>query len=63
MLVCCYTNHALDQFLEDLVKQGVPRATLYAQVPSLRRALKAWRSQLTPLGIGLAKTIGRRSTP
>ena len=24
VLVCCYTNHALDQFLEDLVKQGIP---------------------------------------
>jgi hypothetical protein len=24
MLVCCYTNHALDQFLEDLLKQGIP---------------------------------------
>ena len=24
ILVCCYTNHALDQFLEDLVEQGVP---------------------------------------
>ena len=24
VLVCCYTNHALDQFLEDLLKQGIP---------------------------------------
>ena len=24
VLVCCYTNHALDQFLEDLVRQGIP---------------------------------------
>ena len=24
ILVCCYTNHALDQFLEDLVKRGIP---------------------------------------
>ena len=24
MLVCCYTNHALDQFLEDLLGQGIP---------------------------------------
>ena len=23
-MVCCYTNHALDQFLEDLVKRGIP---------------------------------------
>ena len=23
-MVCCYTNHALDQFLEDLLKNGVP---------------------------------------
>ena len=25
VLVCCYTNHAFDQFLEDLLKQGIPR--------------------------------------
>jgi len=24
VLVCCYTNHALDQFLEDLLGQGIP---------------------------------------
>ena len=24
ILVCCYTNHALDQFLEDLLNQGIP---------------------------------------
>ena len=24
VLVCCYTNHALDQFLEDLLEQGIP---------------------------------------
>ncbi|TFY66383.1 hypothetical protein EVG20_g4700 [Dentipellis fragilis] len=24
ILVCCYTNHALDQFLEDLLKIGIP---------------------------------------
>ncbi|KAF9791979.1 P-loop containing nucleoside triphosphate hydrolase protein [Thelephora terrestris] len=24
VLVCCFTNHALDQFLEDLLKQGIP---------------------------------------
>lgn len=23
-MVCCYTNHALDQFLEDLLRQGIP---------------------------------------
>lgn len=28
ILVCCYTNHALDQFLEDLLKQGIPEATV-----------------------------------
>lgn len=28
MLVCCYTNHALDQFLEDLLKQGVPQSRI-----------------------------------
>ena len=25
IVVCCYTNHALDQFLEDLLKQGIPK--------------------------------------
>jgi hypothetical protein len=24
VLVCCYTNHALDQFIEDLLAQGIP---------------------------------------
>ncbi|PCH37262.1 hypothetical protein WOLCODRAFT_34503, partial [Wolfiporia cocos MD-104 SS10] len=24
ILVVCYTNHALDQFLEDLLKSGIP---------------------------------------
>ncbi|KAI0310251.1 P-loop containing nucleoside triphosphate hydrolase protein [Amylostereum chailletii] len=24
ILVCCYTNHALDQFLEDLIEIGIP---------------------------------------
>ena len=28
MLVCCYTNHALDQFLEDLVGQGIPEGDI-----------------------------------
>ena len=26
IVVCCYTNHALDQFLEDLLKQGIPES-------------------------------------
>ncbi|KAI5828139.1 P-loop containing nucleoside triphosphate hydrolase protein [Schizophyllum commune Tattone D] len=25
ILVCCYTNHALDQFLEDVIASGIPR--------------------------------------
>ncbi|KAF8523225.1 P-loop containing nucleoside triphosphate hydrolase protein [Gautieria morchelliformis] len=25
ILVCCYTNHALDQFLEDLMNVGIPK--------------------------------------
>ena len=28
ILVCCYTNHALDQFLEDLMKIGIPPSNI-----------------------------------
>lgn len=28
ILVCCYTNHALDQFLEDLLDIGIPESSL-----------------------------------
>ena len=28
ILVCCYTNHALDQFLEDLMKIGIPSSSI-----------------------------------
>ncbi|KAI0067131.1 P-loop containing nucleoside triphosphate hydrolase protein [Artomyces pyxidatus] len=28
ILVCCYTNHALDQFLEDLLNIGIPSSSL-----------------------------------
>lgn len=28
ILVCCYTNHALDQFLEDLLDIGIPEASI-----------------------------------
>ncbi|KAI0050262.1 P-loop containing nucleoside triphosphate hydrolase protein [Auriscalpium vulgare] len=28
ILVCCYTNHALDQFLEDLLDIGIPQGSL-----------------------------------
>ena len=28
ILVCCYTNHALDQFLEDLIKIGIPASNI-----------------------------------
>lgn len=28
ILVCCYTNHALDQFLEDLIKIGIPLSSI-----------------------------------
>ena len=28
ILVCCYTNHALDQFLEDLMKIGIPSSSM-----------------------------------
>ncbi|KAI0085776.1 P-loop containing nucleoside triphosphate hydrolase protein [Irpex rosettiformis] len=28
ILVCCYTNHALDQFLEDLMDIGIPSTSL-----------------------------------
>ena len=28
ILVCCYTNHALDQFLEDLMKIGIPQSSI-----------------------------------
>ena len=28
ILVICYTNHALDQFLEDLINIGIPRSEI-----------------------------------
>lgn len=28
ILVCCYTNHALDQFLEDLLDNGIPQHSI-----------------------------------
>ncbi|KZV71056.1 P-loop containing nucleoside triphosphate hydrolase protein [Peniophora sp. CONT] len=28
ILVCCYTNHALDQFLEDLLDIGIPESSI-----------------------------------
>jgi hypothetical protein len=28
ILVCCYTNHALDQFLEDIMKIGIPPSSI-----------------------------------
>jgi hypothetical protein len=28
ILICCYTNHALDQFLEDLMKNGIPQSSI-----------------------------------
>ena len=28
ILVCCYTNHALDQFLEDLLDIGIPQSSI-----------------------------------
>jgi len=28
ILVCCYTNHALDQFLKDLIKIGIPQSSI-----------------------------------
>ena len=28
ILVVCYTNHALDQFLEDLLKIGIPETSI-----------------------------------
>ena len=28
ILVTCYTNHALDQFLEDLINIGIPRSEI-----------------------------------
>ncbi|TRM64558.1 P-loop containing nucleoside triphosphate hydrolase protein [Schizophyllum amplum] len=28
ILVCCYTNHALDQFLEDMIGVGIPRENM-----------------------------------
>lgn len=28
ILVCCYTNHALDQFIEDLMKIGIPPTSI-----------------------------------
>jgi hypothetical protein len=28
ILVVCYTNHALDQFLEDLLKIGIPSTSM-----------------------------------
>ena len=56
--VCCFTNHALDQFLEDLLKQGIPEEdmvrlgskpslstknmALYAQAQAYRFGASDW---------------------
>jgi hypothetical protein len=47
ILVCCYTNHALDQFLEDLLEQGIPESHMVrlGSKPSPRTANMALPAQ------------------
>uniref|UniRef100_D8QIN5 AAA+ ATPase domain-containing protein n=1 Tax=Schizophyllum commune (strain H4-8 / FGSC 9210) TaxID=578458 RepID=D8QIN5_SCHCM len=39
ILVCCYTNHALDQFLEDLIDVGIPRTSIVREFRQLSEQL------------------------
>lgn len=47
MVICCYTNHALDQFLEDLLGQGIPQRDIVrlGSKPSPNTAKMALRNQ------------------
>jgi len=46
-MICCYTNHALNQFLEDLVEQGIPEEDIVrlGSKPSTKTANMALSSQ------------------
>ncbi|KAL1691007.1 P-loop containing nucleoside triphosphate hydrolase protein [Schizophyllum commune] len=51
ILVCCYTNHALDQFLEDVIASGIPRQNVL-------RELRQMSDQLAEDLVGAFGTYG-----
>ncbi|EKM56223.1 uncharacterized protein PHACADRAFT_209697 [Phanerochaete carnosa HHB-10118-sp] len=77
ILVCCYTNHALDQFLEDLLDIGIPQSSLvrlggkstkrteplslYNQRQSVSRGRTDW-NQIDELKVNAATALDRLET-
>ena len=60
VLVCCYTDHAIDQYLADSLKQGISEGYIGHLASNLYPPLKTWYSPLGPSVIDLANTTGRK---
>ncbi|KAF9647223.1 hypothetical protein BDM02DRAFT_3188145 [Thelephora ganbajun] len=50
ILVCCYTNHALDQFLEGLLEQGIPETNIVRLGSKPSSSTQRMALSIQPLG-------------